>query len=346
MPKYPETFVIVVDNRNSALALVASQRSKMLASEICYASDFKSPNSLLDYLLASDKTRILFAWRGAIREALAIKSSTRRYKLLLDSKTVHMLVPDLLGTNQEFLTSEGMLVNLTHGYWVTSFELKGIYARLFPSRIPSGILHDMPDISLILRIREMKLRRSGIIWVGNSRWGSNYGYVDHKGYVEVVQPLLTRKLPFKPFRVRDSSVNRISNDQVVREIAESEVLIQTSAHEGTGLPLLEALGVGTIPITSDVGIAREVLTGRLEHLIIDRSANSFELKIREIGTSTPELANLCISAFDVFAEKISGETVEWNRREIQFGTISGDFLTASKMRLVWLYRYYRSKRSR
>ena len=100
MPKYPETFVIVVDNRTSALALVASQRSKMLASEICYASDFKSPNSLLDYLLASDKTRILFAWRGAIREALAIKSSTRRYKLLLDSKTVHMLVPDLLGTNQ------------------------------------------------------------------------------------------------------------------------------------------------------------------------------------------------------------------------------------------------------
>ena len=345
MPKYSEPFVIVVDNRNSALALVANQRSKILSSEICYASDFKSPSGLLNYLLASDKTRILFAWRGAIREALAGTATTRKYKLLLDTKTIHMLVPDLLGTNPEFLTSEALLVNVTHGYWVTSHELSGMYASLFPSRIPSGILHDLPDLSLILRIREMKLKRFGIIWIGNSQWGSNHGYVDHKGYAEVVQPLLTRKLPFKPFKIRDSSVSRISNDQVLREIAESEILIQASTHEGTGLPLLEALGVGTIPITSDVGIAREVLTGQLEHLIVERSADSFELKINEIGFSALELSNLCISTFDSFAEKVRGETIEWDRREIQFGTLNRDLLAALKARLIWLYRFYQSTRN-
>jgi hypothetical protein len=346
MTEQVEPFVIVVDNRNSALSLVAAQRSKIASSEICYASDFKNPNSLLNYLLASDRTRILFAWRGALREALEIASSTRRYRQLLDAKTIHMLVPDLLGANPEFLTSEARLVSITHGYWVTSNELLRIYTLLFPLRIPTGVLHDMPDVTLIRRTREMNLKRCGIIWVGNSHWGSNYGYVDHKGFAEVVRPLLKRNLPFTPFRIRDSSVSRASNEQVLREIAESEILIQASAHEGTGLPLLEALGVGTIPITSDVGIAREVLTGELEHLIVERSSDSFEQKIRELGTSSDQMSNLCISSFDFYIEKVSNETINWDQRETTLDEFKTNFLVAVKVNLVWLYRYYRSRSNR
>lgn len=346
MTEQVEPFVIVVDNRNSALSLVAEQRSKIASSEICYASDFKNPDSLLNYLLASDRTRILFAWRGALREALEIASSTRRYKQLLEAKTVHMLVPDLLGANPEFLTSEARLVSVTHGYWVTSNELRQIYALLFPLKIPTGVLHDMPDVTLIRRTREMKLKRSGIIWVGNSHWGSNYGYVDHKGFAEVVQPLLKRNLPFAPFRIRDSSVSRTSNEQVLREIAESKILIQASVHEGTGLPLLEALGVGTIPITSDVGIAREVLIGELEHLIVERSANSFEQKIKELGTSSDEQSNLCISSFDFYIEKVSSESIKWDRRETRFDEMKMNSFVAAKMKLIWFYRFYRSRWNR
>jgi hypothetical protein len=341
-----EPFVMVVDSRNSALDLVARERSKMLDIEICYATDFVSPNVLLDYLLASDKTRILFAWRGALREALEVRSSAKRYKELLEVKTVHMLVPDLLGTNPEFLTSEARLVNITHGYWVTSNELRRIYALLFPQKIPTGVLHDIPDTTLILRIRDMKLRRSGIIWVGNSRWGSNYGYVDHKGYEEVVKPLLRKNIPLTPFRIRDSSVGRAPNAQVLVEIAESEILIQASLHEGTGLPLLEALGVGTVPITSDVGIANEVLTGELKHLIVERSADSFEQKIRELGASAHHLSNLCFSAYDFYVENARREIINWDRRETTFDEYERNFLVAAKMRLIWIYRFLRSKRNR
>ena len=346
MTKHGEPFLIVVDSRNSALALVATQRGKILASQICYASDFKNPNSLFDFLLASDKTKILFAWRGALREALESTNCARQYIRLLEAKTIHILIPDLLGTSPEFLTSEARLVNVTHGYWVTSNELHRIYTTLFPLRLPSGVLHDIPDISLILKIRKMKLKKSGIIWVGNSQWGSNYGYVDHKGYAEVVQPLLKRRLPLDPFRIKDSFICRTPNDQVLREIAESEILIQASAHEGTGLPLLEALGVGTIPITSDVGIAREVLAGYLEHLIVERNVNSFEDKIREIGSQSVELSNLCISAFDSFIEKIGAETIEWERRQINLSALGGNFSFGWRMRLTWLYRFYRSRRNR
>jgi glycosyltransferase involved in cell wall biosynthesis len=192
----------------------------------------------------------------------------------------------------------------------------------------------------------MKLGRSGLIWVGNSLWGSNYGYVDHKGFAEIVQPLLKRNLPFIPFRIRDSSTNRAPNEKVLREIAKSEILIQTSAHEGTGLPLLEALGVGTVPITSDVGIASEVLTGELKHLIVERSTDSFERKILELGASTEQLSNLCISAFDFYIEKVSGETIKWDRRDPTFDESEGNFFLAAKVRFIWIYRFLRSKRNR
>ena len=346
MTKHIEPFIIVVDNRNSALALVAQQRSKIHLSEICYASDFISPSALLNYLLESSKTRILFAWRGALREALSINSSTGKYKKLLEKKTVHMLVPDLLGTHVNFLPSETRLVNVTHGYWVTSLELSRIYTQLFPLRAPLGVLHDIPDVSLILTVRKLNLRRSGIIWVGNSKWGSNYGYVDHKGYASVIQPLVKKKLQSNPFKVRDSSVERAPNDQVLREIAESEMLIQASAHEGTGLPLLEALGVGTIPITTDVGIAREVLLDELEHLIIERNVQSFEQKINELGTGSVELSRLCVSAYDNFIARVSGETIQWNRSETDFPPWTFDFVLCFKIRLTWVYRFFQMRRNR
>jgi hypothetical protein len=257
-----------------------------------------------------------------------------------------MLVPDLLGANPEFFTSEARLVSVTHGYWVTSSELRQIYTLLFPLRVPTGVLHDIPDIMLIRKTRKMKLIRSGIIWVGNSRWGSNYGYVDHKGYVEVVQPLMKRNLPLAPIRIQDSAISRTPNGEVLRSIAESKILIQASVHEGTGLPLLEALGVGTIPITSAVGIAEEVLAGELEQLIVERNADSFEKKILEIGASVDHLSSLCISAFDSYIEKVSREAIEWERRETSFTELEGSFLKAVKVRLVWIYRFYRSRRNR
>jgi glycosyltransferase involved in cell wall biosynthesis len=133
---------------------------------------------------------------------------------------------------------------------------------------------------------------------------------------------------------------------VLREIAESEILIQASAHEGTGLPLLEAMGVGTIPITSDVGIAREVLIDGLQHLIVKRNANDFEQKIIDLAASRDGLSNLCISTFDLFIKKVSGETIEWERRKTDFGKLEEKDVIPLKMRLIWLYRFYRSRWNR
>jgi glycosyltransferase involved in cell wall biosynthesis len=139
-------------------------------------------------------------------------------------------------------------------------------------------------------------------------------------------------------------VNRTPNELVLQKIAESEILIQASVHEGTGLPLLEAIGVGTIPITSDVGIASEVLTGDLEHLIVDRKEESFEFKIRQVLDSTSDLSSLCISAFDEFIKKIAGEKITWERRETHLAQVKVHLVNAFKVRFIWIYRYFRSKK--
>jgi glycosyltransferase involved in cell wall biosynthesis len=194
-----------------------------------------------------------------------------------------------------------------------------------------------------MKIRALNLSRDGIIWVGNSKWGSNYGFVDHKGFCEIVKPLKKEFTSICPFWLIDSSTTRTPNEEVLGKIAESEILIQASAHEGTGLPLLEAMGVGTIPITTDVGIAREILVGDLEHLIVERDKESFEIAISQVREAFLDLSNLCMSVFDAFIEKIAGERITWERRETRLTHVRGHSHSALKIRIIWIYRYFRSK---
>lgn len=51
---------------------------------------------------------------------------------------------------------------------------------------------------------------------------------------------------------------RLSDDQLLREIASAKFLVQPSLYEGFGLPPLEALYLGTQPIISDIPIFKEV----------------------------------------------------------------------------------------
>ena len=153
-----DKFIIIVDNHKSALATVARQRQKFHDSEIVYASDFHSPTKLLNYINDSACSKIIFAWRGALREALMSCSSTSIYRNILASKTVHLLIPDLVGLQPQNQESELRLINSAHGYWVTSKELLHEYRKLFPSNLPLGVYHDLPDIEKIMKIRNQNLK--------------------------------------------------------------------------------------------------------------------------------------------------------------------------------------------
>ena len=339
-----DKFIIVVDNHSSALATVARQRQKLNDSEIVYASDFRSPSSLLKFIDDSTNERVIFAWRGALREALMLDKSTRIYKDILLSKTVHLLIPDLVGLQPQNHKSELRLINSTHGYWVTSNELFQEYRQLFPANLPLGVYHDLPDIETILRIRNQNTKDREIVWVGNSKWGSNYGFIDHKGFNEIVLPLALRLNIGEKFRIIDSAESRMKNAEVLEAISRSYFLIQTSVHEGTGLPLLEALGVGTLPITTKVGIAQEVLTGEFTNLIVARDVESFHRKLRALGTPGQDLSKACCDLFDNYIAKVLDEKLIWERGAIAMDTNPFNLIDAMKIRFKWFIRYLRESR--
>ena len=54
---------------------------------------------------------------------------------------------------------------------------------------------------------------------------------------------------------------RLSDEDLLREIASAAFLVQPSLYEGFGLPPLEALWLGTQPILSDIPVFREIYDG-------------------------------------------------------------------------------------
>ena len=133
----------------------------------------------------------------------------------------------------------------------------------------------------------------------------------------------------------------MENDSVLKEIAERNFLIQASASEGTGLPLLEALGLGTVPITTEVGIAGEILTGEFASLIVDRNLESFFTKIDQIGLPDQEMIKGCIELFDDFVSKVACEELSWNRNEVALHDFEFEFVNSMSVYLKWLYRFSR-----
>jgi glycosyltransferase involved in cell wall biosynthesis len=167
---------------------------------------------------------------------------------------------------------ERSLLDAIDYFLVTNESLLAYYKRDYPEKC-KGMLHDMPDVDAIEKVSESKLDAGlGAIWVGNSKWGKKKGIEDHKRMYELVYPLIKEGIDIE---IIDSAVNRKQNTDVLNRIVKRKFLIQTSKEEGTGLPILEACALGVIPITTDVGVANELLRGKLNSLIVDPNVVDF-----------------------------------------------------------------------
>ena len=85
-----------------------------------------------------------------------------------------------------FIESEKKLLEMCHYYYVTNLQLFSHYCNLLPDKKPLGVLHDLPDIQLINKVRQRVNKpkfseKPKVIWIGNSKWGSRQGVKDHKG---------------------------------------------------------------------------------------------------------------------------------------------------------------------
>lgn len=305
---------IIIDTPTSAIGLAARARFNPDTEVILSASDYINPSGLLESIREFKPSTLFFAWRGALATILMEKQIAKLFEDITRDIPIGVLIPDLLGLFLENRHHEGLILEYVDFYLVTSLELLREYSDTFPHTPPLGLYRDYPDVQRISDIRgSIKAEKSiDIIWVGNSQWGIYSGAYDHKGFLEIVIPLKNTFKQSLIFKLIDSSELRIPHRDVLNLIRRSRVLIQTSKSEGTGLPLLEAAGLGTVVLTTKVGIAEHFLNHRLSELIIPRNVADFNAAIKKLLMDSEDFSQLLMCRFDEYIKEIKDDVIPQN----------------------------------
>lgn len=268
----------VLDEENSALSI--SARSKDInQSQFVYSVDYPSVSGLVKRIISSGADIVVFSWRQALRDILKSRRGSEILATFPMEKKIAILVPDYLDSSPESVISDSSMYLAVDAVLTTNQELQNLYSDLLEERLLVQKLFDTVASSLTSADEAEYLKvRGQVLWVGNSKWGHRLGIHDHKGFHQIVKPLASMCEVFgcgHSYVFIDSSKERQPHQKVLDTISKSEYLIQASISEGTGMPVLESLLYKTVPITTNVGVAPEVLKGELSFLIAERSASDF-----------------------------------------------------------------------
>lgn len=306
------SIIFVVDSNVSALYTAACARTEVSGGSVIAANQFPSPTALLKYLIVENPCTVIFSWRQGLLDCVCSTRGRSLLNTLREKTVISVLIPDHQGLNSKFWEKEVITLAYCDFYMVTNHLLFKKYSELNPEFPPKRVLHDMPNRRLIeiTRANHPRTFQSDlrVIWVGNSKWGNRQGFQDHKGFHSVVQPLkilLENCDSNIVLDVIDSGVSRISHEMVLQKIRNSDVLIQTSSSEGTGLPILEALGLETDVLTTDVGVASEILGEANKSKIIGDNPVEILTKLQEYSKPNPaSLRDLYLSYCQLAASEI------------------------------------------
>jgi glycosyltransferase involved in cell wall biosynthesis len=146
--------------------------------------------------------------------------------------------------------------------------------------------------------------------VGNSTWGRYAGYADHKGLRGIVEPALAlaaaRGVPIAP-RIHDRARAWLPRAKVIELLQALDVYLCASQHEGTALPVLEAMACGIPVVSTRVGMLPEVAGPLQQQLIVERTAEAFATALGRLA-GDPQLRA------DVGAEnRARAEALTWER---------------------------------
>jgi hypothetical protein len=268
--------IFVVDEKNSALDISATQWGSLVGARIFSSNQFWSLRRLLERLISEQPDLVVFSWRQMLDAAFLSTKNLHLLAELQKHSRLLALVADHSAEEVNRWEKDCRLAQFGVGLVVVSKKLLNFYEG--NGLTPIGILPDRPDAPLIRRMRTdlQNPRFQSVIWIGNSNWGKRHGFVDHKGLRSKFQVFLSKAeaigLPVEA-QIIDSAVVKLSQDEVFQKLATSELLMVTSLAEGTCLPILEALGMGTNVISTDVGVAQEFSTVTI--LPVDASPDDF-----------------------------------------------------------------------
>ena len=301
---------------------------------------------LLEKIDSLDPRVIFFAWRGALIDIIKQPENLKFIKNNLQNSKILFSIPDHIGVNNK-AAHEEFILKYADGYTVVSKELYELYSDIYPLNKPAAIMQDLPNCDLINTIFLEKIeKKEQIIWVGNSIWGKRLGFQDHKGYHRFVLPLFKTLDDLKitlDQKIIDRGIKFTSQVETLRKISQSKYLVQFSDSEGTGLPIIEACGLGTIPITTEVGVAKDLLKNELNDLIVEDINQAVEIIVKykdlNIGEKLKNIYHLYVQNVESNIQKIDFSQVKIDniRRSFYINNISS--IHKFKIRLMWLYRY-------
>lgn len=132
--------------------------------------------------------------------------------------------------------------------------LAGLHPNLF--HCPNGV-----DLARFAPVRR-RWRGLRIAWAGNPDDPC-------KGLHDVLEPACAGRFAL------ERTDGRRTHAQVAALYARSDVIAIASQAESQPLPLLEAMARGCFPVTTDVGIARELIAPGVNGLIVERTPEAF-----------------------------------------------------------------------
>lgn len=316
-----ETLILVSDVRGWAFDNVAQYVQSLLSDQydchIIYSCDYKTYKDFLIKLNQYTSIKLIhFFYRGYLTELLTSiadnSSNSKATGEILLNTTITTSIPDHL-----FIESESeILKNLPtfqfiDNYYTTSKRLYDIYANIIDYPKPWQVIYDNVLIHNAESSHDEDHASLVVTWIGNSSWGSWHSSTpDYKGLKTVIIPAL-EQLDKDGIHIKRCIVDkneRIRSKQEIWEILKkTDILLIASVQEGTPLTIIEAMAFGCAIITTDVGIAREVLPEVQHEFIINRNHTGFINAIKKLSVERELLAKIkqqnCLSYQEIFANK-------------------------------------------
>lgn len=255
---------------------------------IVYFDESREADNFYELLEANkDCDLIHFFWR---RDLFQFESETLKNKVVTSGKEVNSYIKemvkkistgvyDFLGINEKWLLRYKEVFNkYSNNYYVSSKKLYHTYINIEEYKKPTSIVHDICDWGRYVPINLERFnnfdRPLVIGWVGNSTRVADG--VDLKGFNTIIKPLVD-ELKDEGYNIdgfyADRNIKLRTAEEMPEYYSKIDVCICCSIHEGTPLPILEAMSSGVPIITTDVGIVNEALGQKQKEYIIGDRAN-------------------------------------------------------------------------
>ena len=239
---------------------------------------------------------VVFLWRFDLLAYLDTLSAAGWRRLLSPNRPALIaMVYDHLYTDPEDLTYYGNPFPLSDISGCCSDRLHDLYAAAHHLPMPACVVPDGVDIDTFYPGNRKPSGPLRIGWVGNSSWGITEGE-DFKGRRTILQPatdlLMARGIPFD-LRIADKAERRLPRSEMPDFYRGIDVLVCSSAIEGTPNPVLEAMASGTAVVSTDVGIVREVFGPEQSRFILcERSPEALARALQALAEDHATLARL------------------------------------------------------